>query len=154
MKRTERIRIQSASEAETVRIGEAVGRRIDRGLCICLVGVLGTGKSVLARGLCRGLDVDEAIVSPTFILHEEYAGRLPVVHADFYRLDHEREIEELGLFERIGGDAVILVEWGDRSPTLVEHADLLFELTTEGPTERSIEVSYGPREKELFEGLQ
>lgn len=137
--RTQRGPIRSQSESETESIGEALGRRLDRGLCVCLVGPLGSGKSVMARGMCKGLGVRETVVSPTFILCEEYVGRFPVLHLDLYRLEHEREVAELGVFDRLG-DAVVLAEWGERSPYLFERADVIVHLRMTGPSERTILV--------------
>lgn len=144
----------SKSETQTEHLGERMGRRIDRGVCICLVGTLGSGKSVLVRGICRGLGVDEAVISPTFILYEEYEARLPVIHNDLYRLEHEREIEELGVFERLDGRSVILVEWGDRSARFMEAADVVIRLAVVGESERRVEVEFDQCDAGIFEGLK
>ena len=149
---TKRFHFQSDSESSTAKIGEAVGRRIDRPMCICLVGSLGSGKSVLARGICRGLGVSDAVVSPSFILCEEYEGRLPVVHADLYRLDHDREVEELGLFDRMQR-AVVLVEWGDRSAQVMAEAGAVMALGLTGDRTRSIDVECDGDYSGLFQGV-
>jgi tRNA threonylcarbamoyladenosine biosynthesis protein TsaE len=145
--------ITTESESATGELGEAIGRRIGEGFCAALVGSLGTGKSVLVRGICRGLGVDEDVLSPTFVLFEEYRGRLPVVHLDLYRLEHEREIEELGVFDRLGDDAVVLVEWGDRSPRLLDESDVVVSIEMTGDTRRRIVVDYPDRLAAVFEGL-
>jgi tRNA threonylcarbamoyladenosine biosynthesis protein TsaE len=150
---TERVTVRSQSEARTLSIGENLGTRLDRGMCICVTGSLGSGKSVLVRGICRGLDVDESVISPSFILSEEYAGRLPVLHSDFYRLDHEREIEELGLFDRLDGHAVVLAEWGDRSPRMMREADMVIHLVVDGPESRTIEFHYRAQDAGLVVDL-
>ncbi|MDH3216690.1 MAG: tRNA (adenosine(37)-N6)-threonylcarbamoyltransferase complex ATPase subunit type 1 TsaE [Candidatus Krumholzibacteria bacterium] len=134
--------MRSNSETQTERIGEVLGRDIDRGLCICLAGSLGSGKSVMARGICRGLGVEETVISPSFILYEEYSARLPVVHNDLYRLEHENEIEALGVFDRLGKDTVILVEWGDRSPRLMAMAEIVIRMTIVGESQRKIDFDY------------
>ncbi len=77
------------SASETQRLGRDVGLKIQSGQCIVLVGSLGAGKTVLARGLCRGLGVSEDVLSPTFILYEQFEGRLTVIHIDLYRLEPE-----------------------------------------------------------------
>jgi tRNA threonylcarbamoyladenosine biosynthesis protein TsaE len=152
--RTNHITVQSNSETETERIGEAMGSRIDRGLCICLVGSLGSGKSVMARGICRGLGVLETVISPSFILCEEYIGRLPVIHVDLYRLEHESEVEELGVLDRLAGEAVILAEWGDRSLQLAEAADIVVNLSVTGESGRTIEIDYGDGVRSIAKGLR
>jgi tRNA threonylcarbamoyladenosine biosynthesis protein TsaE len=137
--RTEILTIRSTSPSVTEELGAKLGSRIDRGLCISLVGALGTGKTVFARGLCRGLGVEEFILSPTFILYEEFEGRLPVAHLDLYRLEHEREIEELGVFDKLSEECVVVTEWGDRSERLFNACDMVVSLRLRGANERDLE---------------
>jgi tRNA threonylcarbamoyladenosine biosynthesis protein TsaE len=151
--RTRSRTITTESERSTGELGVSIGRRIHAGFCASLVGSLGTGKSVLVRGICRGLGVDEDVLSPTFVLFEEYRGRMSVVHLDLYRLEHEREIEELGVFDRLGDDTVILVEWGDRSPRLLDESDVVVSIEMAGHTGRRIVVEYPDRLAAVFEGL-
>jgi tRNA threonylcarbamoyladenosine biosynthesis protein TsaE len=92
-------------------------------------------------------------LSPTFVLFEEYRGRMSVVHLDLYRLEHEREIEELGVFDRLGDDTVVLVEWGDRSPRLLDESDVVVSIEMTGDTGRRIVVEYADRLAAVFEGL-
>ena len=113
-------------------------------MCVTLIGPLGAGKTILVAGVCRGLGVTGEVLSPTFVLYEQFNGRLPVAHVDLYRLDHESEIEELGVFESLGGAMVILAEWGDRSETLSAEADAAIELVAVSESERRIEVSCTP----------
>ena len=143
----------SRSPDETKRFGEAFGRRIRAGLCVSLVGALGAGKTVAIAGICRGLDVDETVLSPTFILYEEFRGRLPVVHVDLYRLEHESEMEELGLFDAIGRGNVILAEWGDRSEALFERSDVVLGLEYLSSSERNVVVSCHPAAAGIFEDV-
>jgi tRNA threonylcarbamoyladenosine biosynthesis protein TsaE len=79
---------------------------------VLLAGDLGAGKTVFARGLAEGLGVTEPVLSPTFTLAREYRGRVRIVHADVYRLDHVRELADLG-FDDADDDTVTVVEWGD-----------------------------------------
>jgi tRNA threonylcarbamoyladenosine biosynthesis protein TsaE len=149
----ETISNETNSQNETKEYGRAVGARIEDGLCISLVGELGSGKSVLARGLCMGLGVVEEVLSPTFILFEEYKGRLPVVHIDLYRLEHESEIEQLGVFDRLGNGSVLLAEWGDRSDRILDASDIVFHLLFLGESARRIEVRFDSRLTPLFENI-
>jgi tRNA threonylcarbamoyladenosine biosynthesis protein TsaE len=141
--------VHTASKADTARFGAELGECIEHGACVSLVGPLGAGKTVLVGGLCRGLGIDENVVSPTFILLETFAGRLPVVHVDLYRLEHERELEELGVFDYVRDGAVLLAEWGDRSPRLHNMADVEIKIEGAGD-ERSITVHAVPELADAF----
>ncbi len=76
-----------------------------------LFGNLGSGKTTCIKGICAGLGVEEEVTSPTFTLINEYHGRLPVFHFDFYRIGSVQELRELGLDEYFYGDGVCLIEW-------------------------------------------
>src|SRR5262249_28407543 len=104
-------RFVTTSAAETEQLGRALARLLQAGDVVVLVGELGAGKTVFARGIARGLDVDAPVTSPTFTLAHRYAGRIPMVHVDVYRLDRLAELDELDLDE--DEDAVLVVEWGD-----------------------------------------
>lgn len=151
MERSENFLWTTVSAAESMRLGESIGRRIECGLCISVVGPLGAGKTVLIAGVCRGLGVVEEVLSPTFVVLEEFEGRLPVAHVDLYRLEHESEVDELGVFDRIGGDTVILAEWGDRSELLTSQSDAVVEMVPISGGERRIEVTCTPRAAAAFE---
>jgi len=143
---------RSQSEAETNDIGFKIGCCIDRAVCVCLVGLLGSGKSVMARGLCQGLGVSEMVVSPSFILCEEYEGRIPIIHVDLYRLEHESEVEELGLYDRMM-NSVVIAEWGDRSALLFESADIVIQLDVTGDTGRKIRIDYDAAFSSILKGI-
>jgi tRNA threonylcarbamoyladenosine biosynthesis protein TsaE len=101
------------SAEDTREFAAQVAAVARRGDLILLAGDLGAGKTTFAQGFGRALGVDEPIVSPTFTLVRTYPeGRVPLTHADVYRLDHLQEIVDLGLPEMLE-DGVTLVEWGD-----------------------------------------
>lgn len=110
----------SRSAAETERIGRLLGASLKGGEVIALYGDLGTGKTVLVRGLAAGLDAPAGQVSsPTFVLINEYSGRLRLTHADLYRMDQPAAVEELGLWEHADGTGVVAIEWAENAgPTL------------------------------------
>ena len=109
-----RARVRTTSAAETVALGERLGRVTERGDLLCLWGDLGAGKTQLAKGIARGLDIDATVNSPTFILMNEYAGRLPMFHIDLYRLSSAREVVDAGLLDDRQAAGVVLIEWPDR----------------------------------------
>lgn len=102
---------------ETQRLGALLARLCEPGDLLVLEGDLGAGKTFLVRALARALGVPSSmpITSPTFTLLNEYPmARVPLLHADLYRLGDADELIELGLCERIGHDALVIVEWGER----------------------------------------
>lgn len=115
------MRIELPSRRSTIRLARALAGALEAGDLLVLAGDLGAGKTFFARALCRALGVPHAIpvTSPTFTLVHELPGRLPVVHADLYRLgptaadDPAGELGQLGLRDRRAEGAVLLVEWGE-----------------------------------------
>jgi tRNA threonylcarbamoyladenosine biosynthesis protein TsaE len=106
-------RAVTRSTDETLALAGAVGELLRPGDVVSLVGGLGAGKTVFARGVARALGVTEPVVSPSFTIVREYEGRLPLVHVDVYRIDRLQELHDLGFEELVRDDAVTLVEWGD-----------------------------------------
>jgi len=106
----------TTSEQETLNLGMLIGRLIEQPTLILLQGDLGAGKTVLARGIARGLGVSEQtpITSPTFTLMNHYPARLDLYHFDLYRLSDPDELIELGFDEFAHGSGVSLVEWPER----------------------------------------
>ncbi len=104
----------SASPAQTRRLGQRLARHLKTGDVVLLEGELGAGKTCFAQGIGRGLRVVEAVKSSSFVLVNEYHGRLKVYHADLFRLNEPGEVADLALEEN-GADGVLLVEWPDRA---------------------------------------
>jgi tRNA threonylcarbamoyladenosine biosynthesis protein TsaE len=113
------MRIVSRSADETRALGERLGARLGKGDVVACIGPLGTGKTCLLQGLARGLGVETEVTSPTFVLVNEYRGRLPVHHVDAYRTGGLTELIDLGLLDLIDGDGVTLLEWADRAEPLL-----------------------------------
>lgn len=105
------------SEEETRALGERLGKALRAGDVVALLGDLGAGKTVLAKGVAAGLGAREEATSPSFTLVNVYEAPLPVYHLDFYRLGREEEAESLGLRDLLDGRGVVLVEWADRAPS-------------------------------------
>ena len=110
------VRLVSQSEGDTQRTGEQLGSLLSAGDIVCLYGELGTGKTVLTKGLAAGLGVTdrERVRSPSFVLIRQYRGRVPVYHADLYRLSDPTDIADIGLREWLGGEGVAIIEWADK----------------------------------------
>jgi tRNA threonylcarbamoyladenosine biosynthesis protein TsaE len=101
------------SPDDTRELAATVAGVVQPGDVVLLAGELGTGKTVFAQGFGRGLGVEEPVTSPTFTLVRTYEGRITLVHADVYRLDHLQEVVDLALPELLDEGGVALVEWGD-----------------------------------------
>ena len=134
-------RVVSRSTDETLELAGTVGDLLRAGDVVSLVGDLGAGKTVFARGVARALGVTEPVVSPSFTIVREYDGRMPLVHVDVYRIDSVQELYDLGFEELVRDDAVTLVEWGDMIDGLLP-ADRLDVRLAPGDTddERVVEI--------------
>lgn len=131
---------RTASEAETIALGERLGREIGRGV-VLLIGNLGAGKTTLAKGMVQGLGAAPAdeVSSPTFTLIHEYGGGR-VYHIDLYRLDEARQLETLGLEELFERDALVLIEWGERFGEMLPEERTEIRIRALEGEEREIEV--------------
>ncbi|MEX2285648.1 MAG: tRNA (adenosine(37)-N6)-threonylcarbamoyltransferase complex ATPase subunit type 1 TsaE [Planctomycetaceae bacterium] len=143
------------NEHDTDRFGAAFAELLEPGQVVALVGPLGAGKTRLVQAIAVALGVERKdVTSPTFLLIQEYAGRLPLYHFDTYRLRDSDEFLELGADELIYGLGVCLIEWADRVSDVLPHDLLRIEIETTGPTSRRFAVSgTGPRSSELADRL-
>ena len=125
------MRLQTTTRGadETHALGRRIGALLRAGDVVVLDGELGSGKTVFAKGIAVGLGITEPVVSPTFTVVREYDAPTPLVHVDVYRLDHLQELHDLGFDDLVGGDAVTVVEWGDRVSALLpgDRLDVLLE---------------------------
>ncbi len=111
----ETVRFFLADENATENFGKLLGSLAADGDVYCLSGDLGAGKTLLSKGVCQAVGVEEEdVVSPTFSLMNIYAGKvMEVRHFDLYRLDSPDELADIGFYEYVGGEGVSLIEWGD-----------------------------------------
>lgn len=107
---------QSENAEQTEAFGEGLGRVLNVGHMAGLVGDLGAGKTCFVRGVGKGVGVaaETRVCSPTFTLVNEYGGRIPLIHVDFYRLGDAEELFELGMDDYYWGSGAVLVEWADK----------------------------------------
>lgn len=130
------LRILLPDEAATEALGERLGQCLQPGEALALVGDLGAGKTCLARGVGRGLAVDdpEGVTSPTYLLVVEHPGPVPLIHVDAYLPDKTRWfLADGGLDYVLGRDAVLVVEWADRIPDLLPARTLWLRLGPAAP---------------------
>lgn len=135
----------SRSPEETQAIGEALGARLTPGAVVACTGELGAGKTCFLQGLARGLGVTADVTSPTFVLINQYRGRLPVYHLDAYRTGSLTELVDLGLEEMLDGDGVTVVEWADKLLPLLPAARTIYvHVSGLGDEPREIRIEEPP----------
>jgi tRNA threonylcarbamoyladenosine biosynthesis protein TsaE len=102
---------------------------------------LGAGKTTLIQGFAEGLGVgrDYYVRSPTFTLMQEYHGRLPLYHFDFYRLSHDDEVWDIGFEDYLEAGGVMIVEWADKFPAILPAARLDLRIVMTAAEQRWIE---------------
>jgi tRNA threonylcarbamoyl adenosine modification protein YjeE len=150
------LELRLQSERATLALARSVADLLEAGDVVGLEGGLGAGKTTFARGAVHGLGVpeDTPVTSPTFALLHQYEGRLPIGHADLYRLASEMEIEELGLDELLEHGAVLFVEWGRKFPEMVRKTVLWVELDIVSDEERRVRLyPQGPRGDAIIAAL-
>lgn len=129
-----------ASVAETLELGEKIGRKARRGMIVSLRGSLGAGKTVLAKGVAAALGITEAIVSPTFTLVQEYEGRIPMYHMDLYRISGCEEFEMMGGEELLYTDGIALVEWSEKIDGMLPSGTVFIDITINSDQSRDVEI--------------
>ena len=134
---------KTSSPALTQALGEKIGALLKAGDVVALEGELGAGKTTLVKGIARGLGVKDksTVVSPTYVLVNEYEGREKVYHIDWYRLDAVKGLDRQMARECFDSDAVSLVEWAGRGRTLLPSERINISLRHAGPLRRIITVS-------------
>lgn len=132
--------LTSRSPAETQALGERLGARLERGAVVACTGELGAGKTCFLQGLARGLGVTSDVTSPTFVLINQYRGRLPVYHLDAYRTGSLTELVDLGLEEMLDGDGVTVIEWADKLRPLLPPRTIRVHLSGLGDEPREIVI--------------
>jgi tRNA threonylcarbamoyladenosine biosynthesis protein TsaE len=151
------ISFHSRSSDETRRLGAALGEELRAGDVVALEGALGAGKTCLVQGIARGIGVDPAvpITSPTFTLVGEYPARVPLRHADFYRVEDEGRLEDAGFADLLDGKGVLVVEWAERFPGALPKQRLEIQIEVRSESERRLTFrGHGPRAQALVGAME
>ena len=142
------IDVTTNSANETVKFGQRFGSQLKGGEVIALYGNLASGKTHLIKGIVAGLGAEDAaneVTSPTFVLVNEYAGRLEVYHLDAYRLDSIAQFEQVGFDDYCHPGSVVLIEWADKVEQALAGINYIkIELSHLGPTARRIRITNAP----------
>ena len=139
--------IISNSPEETIDLGRRVGSQLKGGEVIGVCGLLGSGKTHLIKGIAAGAGAQDSkqVNSPTFVIVNEYSGRLDIYHIDAYRLSSIAEFEMLGFDEYCRPQSVVLIEWADKIESALQAVNYIrIELQHAGETKRGIHVKNAP----------
>ncbi len=141
--------IESFKTEDTFNLGRKLGEQAEAGEVYCLLGDLGTGKTVFTQGFAKGLGIEEAVNSPTFTIIQEYEdGRLPFYHFDVYRIEDVEEMYELGYEDYFYGGGVCLIEWSNLIEEILPPAPTVITIEKEpdrGFDYRKITLEYGKK---------
>jgi tRNA threonylcarbamoyladenosine biosynthesis protein TsaE len=136
------------SAIDTIRIGGELLAELQPPILMILTGTLGAGKTTLVKGIAEALGAAERdeVTSPTFTLVHEYEGTragkaVSLYHLDLYRLETERQVEQLGIDELLEDDAIVLVEWGEKFASIERRAAGTITMEATGGDQRKITVS-------------
>jgi tRNA threonylcarbamoyladenosine biosynthesis protein TsaE len=146
----------SKNRAETIKFGRKLGRLLKKGDVVALCGQLGSGKTVLVKGMASGLGVKEAncVNSPTFVILKEYKGRIPLYHFDVYRLNNICEFSTVGYGEYFYGNGVSVIEWADKVKEILPKEHLLINIDITGKNERKFVMkAHGKQYMKVLENL-
>ncbi len=143
--------IISTSVQETETLAGDMARSLISGDIIALYGSVGAGKTQFVRGLATGLGCTVSVKSPSFNLINEYPGKIPLYHIDFYRLELEGEIADLGWTDYLNSDGVVVIEWAERVKNLLPErvVDVYFYILDENSRKLEIYVNDDFRNRQL-----
>lgn len=148
-------KITTYSEEETIELAQNIESEKFPNMVICLMGDLGTGKTVFTKGFAQALAVKEEVTSPTFTIIKEYtSGELPLYHMDVYRL--EGKVEDLGIEEYFTKKGITIIEWADMIEDYLpeKRLDIRIRSSEEDEDKRIITITpYGRKYEELCEAI-
>jgi tRNA threonylcarbamoyladenosine biosynthesis protein TsaE len=130
----------TGNASETEKIARDMAAILEPGDIVALYGPVGSGKTCFVRGLARGLGCVQEIKSPSFSLVNEYSGSVPLYHIDFYRLEKEAEIIDLGWIDYLDSDGVVAIEWAERVRNMLPSGRFDVYLSFFGPEMRRVEI--------------
>lgn len=128
------------TEDDMLKLGNRFGEVAKPGMVISLRGSLGAGKTVFARGVARSLGIEEAIVSPTFTLVQEYGGKLPMYHMDLYRITSQEDFEMIGGEDMLYSNGICLIEWSEIIDEMLPKDTIFINITVNSDQSRTVTI--------------
>ncbi len=146
----------AADERATAALGAALAEVLPDGTTVALCGTLGAGKTRLVQAIAEAAGVDRrGVLSPTFVLIQEYHGRRTIYHIDAYRLRDADEFDSLGVDEYFEQGGLVLVEWADRVEASLPRQRIEVRIEVTGPESRRFEIVHiGQRYAGVIEHLR
>ncbi len=132
--------IETHSPEETVGVGSRLARALEPGDILLLEGPFGAGKTTLVQGIARGLDVTEYVSSPSFVMVNEYQGRVPVFHIDLYRQELMDPLTRMSIEEYLFDDGVSVVEWSEHLPQPLREGATIVRIHILGEDARRLDI--------------
>jgi len=139
--------ITTKSAQETIELGRRIGVQLQGGEVIGVCGALGSGKTHLIKGIAAGAGAGDSrqVNSPTFVIVNEYSGRLDIYHIDAYRLNSVEEFEMLGFDDFCYRESVVVIEWADKVASALRPIDYIrIELSHAAQSERKVHIENAP----------
>ena len=148
-------KVISRSEQDTINLAQNIESEKFPNMVICLMGELGSGKTIFTKGFASSLEVEEEVTSPTFNIIKEYTtGQMPLYHMDVYRLDGK--VEDLGIEEYYNKKGITIIEWADMIPDYLpeKRLDISIKSSEEDEDKRIITITpHGRKYEELCEAI-
>ena len=148
-------KVTSYSEKDTIELAQNIESEKFPNMVICLMGDLGSGKTIFTKGFASALEVEEEVTSPTFNIIKEYtSGEMPLYHMDVYRLDNNKE--EIGIEEYFTKGGITIIEWADMIESMLpeERLDIKFKISEENEDARTIVITpHGSKYEDVCEAV-
>mgnify|MGYP001268902671 CR=1 FL=1 len=136
----------SHSVGQTEEIAFKLARNLKRGDCVAYRGGLGAGKTAFTRGLARGLGIEDAVMSPTFSLVNEYEGDITLYHFDMYRIENEDDLYMTGFFDYLDSDGILAIEWSENISSALPEDTIYITIEKSDKDENTREITIQGRE--------
>lgn len=150
------VKIITKSPQETINLAKNISKYLKTKDVLALSGELGSGKTVFVKGIALGLGLKkEEIISPSFVLMQEYSGKIPLYHFDLYRVKDLRELLLIGYQEYLEDRGVSVIEWANRAKNLLPKEYLDINIKIRKDTTRVITLdAIGPRFKDMLKNIE
>lgn len=135
------IKLTTHSADETIALGKKIGARLNGGDIIAYRGGLGAGKTTITHGIAQGMGLKDDVSSPTFVLVNEYRGKINLYHFDMYRINGGLDLETTGFYDYMDSDSVLAIEWSENIASELPDNVITVTITRVDDNTREIEIN-------------